>query len=907
MQLTVPANCRECGLYESCTTWKIPARSDRLNSDGTADLLFIGQAPGYYEDRDARIFTGPSGKYLQNFLDRLECTWVLDNSVKCYPGRNDGGGDHTPSPAQIALCSSFLWESINKYKPKVIICLGAVAMRAVLGDKAPRSLTKAAPLQQMDNGQYVIILKHPANHVSGREDLTDRYITALTQAERIVKGEEDEIPFQWVMVDTAESLWAYMGNGRIPIISLDTEVAVSSANPRKLSLYHPESRLLSVQVTHFRNDKYHNLAAIGDALCPHSWKQILKDKVLWAHNTKFDMNVLWWFMKFNPWTTVKDWNDTFLNFFLLDQSKLGNSLKNLAEIHLGAMPWADGVWKWVDERNRLTQAENRARARAGVSKLLVDADFGTVLDENPDLLCEYGCRDTFYTDRLRREILPTFQSEVPAVALELSLKASYALSRVERYGLPVSEPHLDALIHASDMKIRELTELLHAQPEVELVENGFNKIVKPGVEVLATPDEWSPPEPKFGDYKRELDYHADWAMWLSQTRTAHYSERPQNVKSWKFMEAVAEVTQHHTGDKTPSGRLKFDAETLKKLAGVYPPVADEDKTRAQWIYYYLYHIRQHRDLGSKFLSNLRAYTVDGRVHTSYRLGKVDVVGRAAAGDLEGGALSGRLSSSNPNLQNIKQDKVLRSVFRAPPGTVLVESDYDRIELVVLAELSQDKNLLEHVAPGNDPHARMGERIAKILGEIYNKEFHRDLGKRANFGKVYGQTAEALARMANIPYLSAMKVHEAYDTLYPGVLRFFDETDEAITNGEAITTPFGRKRTGKLTGHPGKDGHTRRSLKNFRIQGTASDICLWKLIEIFEWLDEEYEHESQFPFHPVNIIHDSHTNEIKNGYVGSSLAAITEIMEDMDTLPIPFGCQLKVTHKQGPHLGDMREI
>lgn len=906
MLKTVPANCKECGLHESCGTWKIPPRSDWLNEDGTADILFLGQAPGYYEDRDGRIFTGPSGQYIQKHMDRLECSWVLDNSVKCYPGRKEGGGgDNTPSPAQIALCSSFLWGSLQKYNPKVIVCLGAVAMKAVLGDKAPKSLTRASPLQQMDDGRWVIIVKHPANHVSGREDLTDRYITAFSQAERLVKGEEESTPFEYSIVDNIDSLWAYLGDGRIQTISLDTEVAVSSANPRKMSIWHPDARLLSIQVTYFRDDKYHNLAAIAGALDKHSWRQILKDKILWAFNTKFDMNVLWRFFEFNPWIVVKEWYDAFICFFLLDQSKLGNSLKNLSEIHLGAMPWSQEVWKRVDAKNKLTQLENRARRRAGLPMLLADADFGTVMDEDPEIVCEYGCKDTFNTDRLREEILPTFQEDIPAVALELSLRASYALSRVERRGLPISEPHLNALIEASESKIKELRELLWSQPEVEMIEKGFNKIVGPGVEILASPDEWNPPEPKFSDYTDELGYHGDWAGWLNQTRTAKFNERPLNVKSWKFMEAIAEVTQHHVGDKTPSGRLKFNGEVLKKLAGVYPEV--EEKTRAQWIYYYLYHIRQHRDMGSKFLSNLLDYTVDGRVHTSYRLGKVDVVGRAAAGDLEGGALSGRLSSSNPNLQNIKQDKVLRSVFRAEPGTILVESDYDRIELVVLAYLSQDKNLLAHVQPGNDPHARMGERIANILGENYNREFHRDLGKRANFGKVYGQTAEALARMANIKYRDAMMVHEAYDNMYSGVLDYFAGIDQIITEGGYVTTPFGRKRSGKLTGHPGKDGHTRRSLKNFPIQGTATDICLWKLTEVFDWLDEEYEHESQFPFHPVNIIHDSHTNEIKNGYLNSSLSAITEIMEHMDTLPIEFGCQLKVTHKAGPHLGEMREI
>lgn len=879
--LELPPSCIQCGLWQNCSTWKIPSRIDTRRDGRIQDewVLVLGQAPGYYEDQQGKPFVGPSGKFLQKYLDELECKWVLENALKCYPGRDPRGkGDNKPSREQQDLCAAFCFETITKFKPKVIVCLGKVAMQTVLGKEAPKTLRAALAPRQLDDGTWVVCVEHPANHVSGRQDLRERYFTVFSQVERLALGIGEDIPFTWEIINSTEYAWQIalgaLKSDFADEIYFDVETGQSSNDIAKLTHWHPDACLVSVSVTvQMAPEKYHSYVFMGEALDPEIWKELLRDKVVWAHNTKFDMSVLWRFMGFNPYKVVRRWEDTFGWFYLRNQSRPGNSLKNLAQVHLGAMPWSDAVWRRVDEINKLTAQENKIAKKEGLPLNNYIADFR---DVEPHLLAEYNARDTFWTARLAVEKVPEIKEEVSSIAYQLFRDATYSLARLERHGLPVNTYRLQKLQDVVNNKIKALRTMLSTQPEVLQVLNGFAKRAYTFLP---------------GD-----DVKNGWHV---------YDPAPLNVKSFKFMERLAECLEHHTGEKTEkAGRLRFNTDVLKYLGGLYPPVSDDEKSRAQWIYYYLYHIRQNRDLSSKFLKNLREYTVEGRIHTTYRIGKVESLGRTAGGDLEGGAETGRLSSSNPNLQNVKKDPVLRSCFCAPKGYYLAEADYDRIELVVLAELSGDSALTEDVAPGGDPHTAMGQTIAQILDISYTDEV-RDLAKRVNFGKIYGQTPEALAQMTGVNLLEAVKIHQSFDNRYHGVAQYFADIRQAVEDEKYITTPFGRRRHFPLTGNPGIDGHAYRQACNYPIQSVASDITLWKLTEVFAYYDKASEYGDP-GFHPFNIVHDSHWHEIVKELYPDIKADLTDIMQNMSTLPIKFERPLTVSWKIGEHLGDMKK-
>ena len=232
--------------------------------------------------------------------------------------------------------------------------------------------------------------------------------------------------------------------------------------------------------------------------------------------------------------------------------------------------------------------------------------------------------------------------------------------------------------------------------------------------------------------------------------------------------------------------------------------------------------RQLAKLKSTYLDSLPQLTdSEGRVHTTFN---------------QVGTATGRLSSTNPNLQNIPirtaVGREIRAAFIAAPGNVLMSADYSQIELRLMAHFSQDPLLLNAYRTSQDIHTLTASEVFGVDPETMDKET-RNRAKAVNFGIVYGISPFGLAAQLNIPQSEAKRYIETYFDRYKGVQRFIDATLETVRTDQAVRTAFGRIRPipDIQSRNPNMRGFAERTAVNTPLQGTAADLIKLAMLHI----------------------------------------------------------------------------
>ncbi|RMD83915.1 MAG: hypothetical protein D6808_07910 [Candidatus Dadabacteria bacterium] len=198
--------------------------------------------------------------------------------------------------------------------------------------------------------------------------------------------------------------------------------------------------------------------------------------------------------------------------------------------------------------------------------------------------------------------------------------------------------------------------------------------------------------------------------------------------------------------------------------------------------------------------------------------------------------TGRLSSSDPNLQNIpirtEDGRRIRSAFIAPPGRCFIVADYSQVELRILAHMSGDENLIEAFKKGEDIHAKTAREILGIPEGEPLKPEERRMGKTINFGIIYGMSGFRLSRELGIPVSVANEYIDSYFRRYPKVREYFDKVAESARRDGYVTTLFGRRRNISDIDTTGRDrDFVMRAAINAPIQGTAADIIKLAMVKI----------------------------------------------------------------------------
>ena len=314
--------------------------------------------------------------------------------------------------------------------------------------------------------------------------------------------------------------------------------------------------------------------------------------------------------------------------------------------------------------------------------------------------------------------------------------------------------------------------------------------------------------------------------------------------------------------RTPTGQPSTAEDVLEELARSYP------LPRLVLDY------RSLAKLKSTYTDKLPEQVDEhtGRVHTSYH---------------QAVAQTGRLSSSDPNLQNIPirtlEGRRIRQAFIAPPGWVLLAADYSQIELRIMAHLSGDEGLINAFREERDVHQTTAAEVFGVALEAVSAD-QRRLAKTINFGLIYGMSPFGLARQLGIDRGSAQKYVERYFARYPGVKRFMDETRVRARETGFVETVFGRRLylPDIRSSNRSLQQYAERSAINAPMQGTAADIIKRAMIAVDAWCARE-----DAPARLTMQVHDELVLEVAEEAVETVTSAVRHCMASAAELTVPL--------------------
>lgn len=321
------------------------------------------------------------------------------------------------------------------------------------------------------------------------------------------------------------------------------------------------------------------------------------------------------------------------------------------------------------------------------------------------------------------------------------------------------------------------------------------------------------------------------------------------------------------GKKTKTGQYSTSESVLSKLAAEYEVPS------------LILDYRSLSKLRSTYLDALPKLVNEntGRIHTDFN---------------QTVAATGRLSSSNPNLQNIpirtKRGREIRKAFVPDSGFTLLAADYSQVELRVIASISGDENMIKAFKNGEDIHARTAKEIFELNSLDDVTPNHRRKAKEVNFGIPYGVSAYGLASRMGISNAEGKEMIEQYFERFPGINDYINETKEFAKENGYVSTLLGRRRY--IPDINSRNWNTRsfaeRMAINMPIQGTAADIIKLAMIEIHNYLEDE-----QLKSRMLLQVHDELIFEIHDSESEDLPAKIKQMMEQAYRLDVPLDVEM----------------
>ncbi|NOH34245.1 DNA polymerase I [Vibrio chagasii] len=342
------------------------------------------------------------------------------------------------------------------------------------------------------------------------------------------------------------------------------------------------------------------------------------------------------------------------------------------------------------------------------------------------------------------------------------------------------------------------------------------------------------------------------------------AEQEFNMNSPKQLQAILfEKMGLPVIKKTPSGSPSTNEEVLQELALDYP--------LPKLIIEYRGLAKLKSTYTDKLPKMINAET--GRVHTSYH---------------QAVTATGRLSSTDPNLQNIpirnEEGRRIRQAFVAQHGWKILAVDYSQIELRIMAHLSGDKALLEAFQQGKDIHAATAAEIIGVNIEDVTSE-QRRRAKAVNFGLIYGMSAFGLAKQLGIPRGEAQHYMNTYFERYPGVMQYMEDTRSAASEQGFVETIYGRRL--HLPEIQSRNGMRRKAAEraaiNAPMQGTAADIIKKAMLLVDEWIQAEGDGRVKL----LMQVHDELVFEVEESSLAEIESKVQELMESAADLDVPL--------------------
>jgi DNA polymerase-1 len=354
-----------------------------------------------------------------------------------------------------------------------------------------------------------------------------------------------------------------------------------------------------------------------------------------------------------------------------------------------------------------------------------------------------------------------------------------------------------------------------------------------------------------------------------EQRVHYQAGQPFNLNSPKQLQEILFERQGlPVIKKTPSGVPSTDEDVLQQLALDHP------------LPKLILEYRGLSKLKSTYTDKLprMVNATTGRVHTTYA---------------QAVAITGRLSSNEPNLQNIPirtaEGRRIREAFVAAPGSAIVSADYSQVELRIMAHLSQDKGLLHAFASGEDVHRHTASEIFGVESPVITSE-QRRYAKVINFGLIYGMSAFGLAAQLGIERAAAQQYMERYFLRYPGVKNYMERTRESARKLGYVETVFGRRLylpDINASNGPRRQGSERAAI-NAPMQGTAADLIKLAMIAVQRWIDSTGR-KSRL----VMQVHDELVLEVPESEIDVIKNELPQLMNSVASLDVPLAIDLGI--------------
>ena len=397
------------------------------------------------------------------------------------------------------------------------------------------------------------------------------------------------------------------------------------------------------------------------------------------------------------------------------------------------------------------------------------------------------------------------------------------------------------------------------------------------------------------DYLEELEANLDKLVVQSQKRLDAVSGKYWNPQLYAAATGAKVKPNMEFSPKSPK-QLKW---MLGEVMG--HPVPATDATTMQTLMDELDYMGDEADPDAKeFMESILDVRKYSKYLETYVLGIRDVLCRdervRCTFNLHG-TETGRLSSSNPNMQNIPRNKMIKNLIIATPGTCLLQLDYSQAELRVLAMLSGDPALIDIYVSGRDLHDAVADMMFGPNGHK-DKEL-RNLAKTINFGIAYGRGAGSIATKFKKSMSEAQSIIDKWFKPMPKVKEYINNRRRMASRGEPCVTIFGRERHFVIT--DSELHHIQNEYINTPIQGTASDFTMLSLLNIYDYLEANWKGKARL----VSTVHDSIILEVEDRpeYLKEIGNACVNIMaqtplEYVPDCPVPFVADAEIGYKWG---------
>ena len=839
--------CEKCELYKTSqvkSNGKV-CECICLQGEGpkTAKILFVGLCPGKNEIINKKPFVGDSGQMLNACLQEAgikRSEIYLTNLVKCrsLPVEKKPGywEDREPNTKEIKACLPYLEEEIKEIKPNVIVLLGNLVSKTIIG-KTNITQIHGNPFWSEQYQTTCIPLYHPSflvrrkdvEGLKNRQDFIEDLKFVKQSAETSEFKAKTKKKTHYIVCDTLPKIVkAIKRLSSLQEFAFDIEttgLAVDDDRVLCLSFSWAEATGIVIPIWDWQRKELwsqEDLAYIKNQLKPIMENPNIK-KI--GHNISFDiffLNKKW------GWDIQGAYFDTMFAYYLLDPDRKGSQ-------RLHDLAWIYTDMGGYDERVKADR-ENGFKNTAW------------------DDLYEYSVGDSDCTYRIYQAIKTDLESYM-FVMSNIMVPLSLVTTEMAYNGIQIDIEYLDKMTKEYAQRIEEAEKAIYELTDIKAYTENY---IKKQRKVIL------------------IKYEKSKILSKKYTKEEYLKKnlKPVNLGSTT---QLRDLLFNHLGltivKKTKlTKKASTDEAALELLKGEHEFI---DK---------LLELRYLKKIHSTYLEPIKEkLDENGRLHTEYMLNRT---------------ATGRLASRNINLQNIpkkKDGKLIRDYFIASKGNFLISSDERQIEYRVLAHFVNDKKQLDDIKNGQDIHREVAANAYKIPKEQVTSE-QRDGAKAVTFGLPYGRSAVSLAEEYDMSPEEAEEFIRAFFNKYPKVKLWIDMMIKVAKQKGYVKNFFGRKRY--LLKINDQDnfirGEEERKVVSTCIQSTASDILSLATIRIAKEL-KELKSKAKL----VLTIHDEVVLDVPKNEKEEIISLLkTEMQRPIDGIRVPIETEIKIGERWG---------